>query len=224
MNVIEITKICEAIGTPPPKVVEYANCVAVSFRNGDGLKTLVTFDSDATAEQIRAKIATAFKIKGCNAASEEKIAAITKRPSIGEWTKAPALLDIGDITEPPNEVMLVREHLKKRDEKIAEITNPAFDIKLDIETLDRLELDVPVLRAWLQNTLTGPDGVVYSAPSLSAEQLAKIAEARAVVSDIVRGTTTMPDDPVTPAADIRKHQEAKKLNALKPPEHDDGAE
>lgn len=77
IDIIEINKICDDIGAPPPKVIEYANCIAVSFRNGDGLKTLVTFESDATAEVIRAKIATAFKIKPGMAASDEKIAAIT---------------------------------------------------------------------------------------------------------------------------------------------------
>ena len=80
VTAIEINAICNEIGTPPPKVAEYANCIAVSFRNGDGLKTLVTFDADAKPETIRHKIATAFKIKAGNAASDDKIAEVLADP------------------------------------------------------------------------------------------------------------------------------------------------
>jgi hypothetical protein len=73
-----IAQICDEIGTPPPKVVEYANCIAIIFRNGDGLKTLVTIRSDDSPDAIKTKIATAFKIKGSNAADSEKVAALLK--------------------------------------------------------------------------------------------------------------------------------------------------
>lgn len=74
--ILTITQICDEIGTPPPKVVEYANCIAIIFRNGDGLKTLVTIQSDEKPESIKAKIATAFKVKGANIADPDKVAAI----------------------------------------------------------------------------------------------------------------------------------------------------
>lgn len=62
---------CEAAGTRPPKIRHYANCIAVSFRNGDGLPVLVTLDLDGNPEAAAHKIAQAFKVKAENQPREE---------------------------------------------------------------------------------------------------------------------------------------------------------
>ncbi len=71
-----ITEAVAIVGARPPKVTVYANCVSVSFRNGEGQKVLVTFDHKAPADAIKHKIATAYKIKAENIASDDKVNAI----------------------------------------------------------------------------------------------------------------------------------------------------
>jgi hypothetical protein len=65
---------CDKLKIRPPKVTEFANCIGVVFRNGDGLKTLITFDLDAKPEVVEAKIAQTFKVKGENQPSEQALA------------------------------------------------------------------------------------------------------------------------------------------------------
>ena len=74
INVIEINKICDELGTAPPKVVEYANCSAIIIRNGDGLKVLIVADEGMSRESVKHRIAAAFKVKAENLASEDKVA------------------------------------------------------------------------------------------------------------------------------------------------------
>lgn len=87
-----VTDAIAIVGARPPKVTVYANCISVSFRNGDGQKVLVTFDHKAPADVIKQKIAAAYKIKAGNLASDDKIASIlgdtTPRKNIQEYQEA----------------------------------------------------------------------------------------------------------------------------------------
>lgn len=67
-------KACDEAGARPPKVTQYANCIAIIFRNGDGHKVLVTVSHDARPEDVAHKIKTAFKVKAGNIPSEETLA------------------------------------------------------------------------------------------------------------------------------------------------------
>ena len=77
----DIHTACDELKTPAPKVIEYANCITASFRNGDGLKILVMFPLDASADTIRHKIAGAFKIKAGNEATDETMAKVFSPPT-----------------------------------------------------------------------------------------------------------------------------------------------
>ena len=74
IDIIEINKICDELGTAPPKVVEYANCNAIIILNGDGLKVLIVADEGMSRESVKHRIAAAFKVKAENLASEDKLA------------------------------------------------------------------------------------------------------------------------------------------------------
>ncbi len=66
-------KTCDEIGARPPKVVQYANCTAITFRNGDGYRVLVTASPDMTPGDIAHKIRAAFKVTAQNLASDEAL-------------------------------------------------------------------------------------------------------------------------------------------------------
>ena len=89
INVIEINKICDELGTAPPKVVEYANCSAIIIRNGDGLKVLIVADEGMSRESVKHRIAAAFKIKAENLPSADKVAEVL---AVGETKAIPAVL------------------------------------------------------------------------------------------------------------------------------------
>lgn len=66
-----ILKACEDAGARPPKIVHYANCTAVKFRNGDGQPVLITLDPGTSPEAAAHKISQTFKVKAENQPSED---------------------------------------------------------------------------------------------------------------------------------------------------------
>lgn len=69
---------CDKAGTRPPKIRHYANCIAVSFRNGDGEPVLVTLDTDVKPEAAAQKISQAFKVKAENQPSQETLSKLAE--------------------------------------------------------------------------------------------------------------------------------------------------
>ncbi len=73
-----ILKACEDAGARPPKIVHYANCTAVKFRNGDGQPVLITLDPGTSPEAAAHKIAQTFKVKAENQPSEATVRMLTE--------------------------------------------------------------------------------------------------------------------------------------------------
>ena len=78
IGIIDINVICDELGTNPPKVVEYANCSAIIIRNGDGVKVLIVAEEGMSRESVKHRIASAFKIKPENIASQDKVAKLAE--------------------------------------------------------------------------------------------------------------------------------------------------
>lgn len=90
---------CDAAGARPPKIRHYANCIAVSFRNGDGLPVLVTLDLDVKPEAVAHKIAQAFKVKAENQPSAESLVRLEMMVSPAEVAAINARRNTLAVTE-----------------------------------------------------------------------------------------------------------------------------
>lgn len=67
-------KAAEAAGVPNAKITAYANCIGISFRNGDGIKVLATVAWDADEATITHKVRTLLAVRPQNIPSDETLA------------------------------------------------------------------------------------------------------------------------------------------------------
>lgn len=104
----------DSAGGRPPKITHYANCIAVSFRNGDNLRVLVTLDLDIKPEAAAHKISQAFKVKAENQPSEEAMRKFNTESAEEAYERVSKLAGLdpgGGILPPPSGAEIDRSPL-----------------------------------------------------------------------------------------------------------------